>query len=144
MLFLLLCGNSTRICAQTNALEKTIDTLKGKLKDNSIPRKTLKDRLLYPHRWYVKHLLQPKKTDFDTSYILNNKRKLTVTLPVIKKNFGFGIDDLLKSKALKFSPNTNYLVGVHLSNLIITFGFTPGIRFGARAGRGTTVNKDFQ
>ena len=121
-----------------------IDTVKSKLIVEDIPKKTLKDKLMYPHRWYVKQLLAPKVPAYDTSYIKNNKRKLTITIPVAKKFYGFNIKDLDKKTTLKFSPNNYYHVGFNFSNIILTFGFSPGIKFGAKPNKGTTISKDFQ
>ncbi len=121
-----------------------VDTIKTKLIVEEIPKKTAFDIIMYPHRWYVRHLLAPKQVPFDTSYIKSNKRKLTITVPVSKKFYGFNINDLSTGKTLKFSPNNYYHVGFNFSNIILTFGFAPGIKFGAKADKGTTVSKDLQ
>ena len=99
---------------------------------------------MYPHRWYVKQLLSPKKPYFDTSYIKTNERRLTLTLPIAKKYYGFNFIDLKSKKSLNFSPNNYYHVGFNFSNIILTFGFYPGIKFGAKADKGTTKSKDIQ
>src|SRR4051794_14170523 len=101
LLVLLFCSASAQVDSVAKAL---VDTLKGKLIDDDIPSKTFKDKFMYPHRWYVKKLLAPKATDFDTTYITSNKRKLTITIPVAKKYFGFNFTDLDEKKTLKFSP----------------------------------------
>jgi len=121
-----------------------IDTLKGKLIDDKIPSKTFKDKFMYPHRWYVKQLLKPKKPYFDTTYIKSNKRRLTITVPVAKKFYGFNFIDLKEKRALKFSPNNYYHLGFNFSNIILTFGFYPGIKFGAKPNKGTTTSRDYQ
>jgi hypothetical protein len=120
------------------------DTVISKLIVDDIPKKTFKDKLMYPHRWYVKQLLRPKITDFDTSYITNSKRRLTITIPISKKYYGFNIDDLNAKKKLNYSPNTYYNVGFNFSNIILTFGFVPALKLGARQGRGNTKSVDFQ
>lgn len=99
---------------------------------------------MYPHRWYVKQLLAPKQSAFDTSYIKNNNRRLTITIPVAKKFYGFNITDLETNQTLKFSPNNYYHVGFNFSNIILTFGFSPGIKFGSKPNKGTTKSTDFQ
>jgi len=125
-------------------VEKLKDTLVHKLLVDDIPRKTIKDKFMYPHRWYVKQLLAPKVPAYDTSYIKSNKHKLTIAIPIAKKFYGFNIVDLEKKRVLKFSPNNYYNVGFNFSNIILTFGFSPGIKFGAKPNRGATVSKDFQ
>ncbi|MGZ4079801.1 MAG: DUF4421 family protein, partial [Bacteroidia bacterium] len=131
--------------AQIDSIAKALaDTVISKLIVNDIPKKTFKDKLMYPHRWYVKQLLRPKVTDFDTSYITNSNRKLTITIPASKKFYGYNINDIKTNKHLQFSPNNYYHVGIHFSNLILTFGFVPGTKFGARPGRGSTKSTDFQ
>lgn len=99
---------------------------------------------MYPHRWYVKQLLAPKVPYFDTNYIKSNKRKLTITVPVAKKFFGFNFTDLDTRKTLKFSPNNYYHLGFNFSNIILTFGFYPGIKFGAKPDKGSTSSRDWQ
>lgn len=120
------------------------DTIISKLIVDDIPKKTLKDKFMYPHRWYVKQLLAPKQSAFDTSYIKNNNRRLTLTMPVAKKFYGFNITDLETNQTIKFSPNNYYHVGFNFSNIILTFGFSPGIKFGSKPNKGTTKSKDFQ
>lgn len=133
------------LLAQKPDPKEMVDSLKHVLIDDAIPRKTFHDKMMYPHRWYIKQLLKSRPSPFDTTYIISNKRKLTITLPTItKKNLAFSIDDIQRNKILRFSPNTYYLVGLNLSNIIVTFGITPGIKFGAKSGRGKTVNKDIQ
>lgn len=129
---------------EENPVKVIIDTLKGKLIDDEIPSKTFGDKFMYPHRWYIKQLLAPKKPYFDTSYIKSNKRRLTITVPIAKKYYGFNFIDLKAKKALKFSPNNYYHLGFNFSNIILTFGFYPGIRFGAKDNKGTTVSRDWQ
>ena len=121
-----------------------VDTLVSKIIDDDIPRKTFKDKFMYPHRWYIKQLLTPKVSDFDSTYITSNKRKLTITIPISKKFYGFNLADLDVNKKLKFSPNNYYHVGFNLSNVIITFGLYTGIKFGAKSDRGTTSSRDLQ
>ena len=135
-----LCGS-----AQLDTEIKTlIDTIKGKLTDDEIPSKTLVDKLMYPHRWYIKQILTPKKEYFDTSYIKSSKKRLTITIPIAKKYYGFNFTDLNAKKTLKFSPNNYYHIGFNFSNIILTFGFYPGIKFGAKPDKGTTTSRDFQ
>lgn len=125
-------------------LSNVADTIKSKLILDDIPRKTFKDKFMYPHRWYVKQLLTPKTTDFDTTYIRNGKHRLTLTLPVAKKFYGFTLNDLESGRKLRFSPNTYYNIGFNFSNIILTFGFYPGIRFGAKKDHGYTISRDLQ
>lgn len=127
-----------------NPVKVLMDTLKGKLIDDEIPSKTFKEKFMYPHRWYVKQLLTPKKPYYDTNYIKSNKRRLTITIPVVKKYYGFNFIDLKEKKALKFSPNNYYHLGFNFSNIILTFGFYPGIKFGAKPGKGSTSSRDYQ
>lgn len=130
---------------QLDSLAKnTFDTLKSKLIVDDIPKKTAKDLFMYPHRWYVKQLLKPRVTDFDTTYIRSVKHKLTIAVPVAKKFYGFNITDLEAKKTLKFSPNTYYHLGFNIGNVILNFGFYPGIKFGAKANKGHTSSRDFQ
>lgn len=131
--------------SQIDSLANNIkDTVISKLILDDIPKKTLKDKFMYPHRWYVKQLLAPKISAFDTTYIKNNNRKLTITIPVAKKFYGFNITDLETHQTLKFSPNNYYHVGFNFSNIILTFGFSPGIKFGSKPNKGVTKSKDFQ
>jgi hypothetical protein len=131
--------------AQIDSITKSfVDTVKTKLLVNDIPRKTFKDKFMYPHRWYTKQLLRPKITDFDTSYITSTKAKLTLTIPFSKKFYGFNLNDLDKNKRLNFSPNTYYHVGLNFSNVMLTFGFASAIRFGAKANKGHTRSRDLQ
>ena len=139
-----LCG-WTNLSAQLDSVVVNMaDTLISKLIVEDIPRKSFHDKLMYPHRWYVKQLLRPKITDFDSTYITSNKRRLTLTLPISKKFFGFNLTDPLSNKTLQFSPNTYYNVGFNFSNIILTFGFAPGLRFGAKPGHGNTSSRDYQ
>jgi hypothetical protein len=124
--------------------ENIVDTIKSKLIVEKIPRKTAFDKFMYPHRWYVNRLLKPKVPSFDTTYIKSNKRKLTITIPVSKKFYGFNINDINTEKTLKFAPNNYYHVGFNFSNIILTFGFVPGTKFGAQKDKGTTKSKDIQ
>lgn len=144
ILFSILCFHYSA-CSQIDSLARNlVDTIKAKLIIDAIPRKTLFDKVMYPHRWYVRRLLAPKAEDFDTTYITTNKRKLTIVIPVSKKFYGFNLNDLSTTKTLKFSPNNYYNVGFNFSNIIVTFGFYPGLRFGAKPNRGTTTSKDIQ
>jgi hypothetical protein len=127
-----------------DAVKTLIDTIKGKLTDDEIPSKTFKDKFMYPHRWYVKQLLNQKEPYFDTTYIQSNKKRLTITIPIAKKYFGFNFIDLQSKKALKFSPNNYYHLGFNFSNIILTFGFYPGIKLGAKPNKGITQSKDIQ
>ncbi|HEY0029768.1 MAG TPA: DUF4421 family protein [Bacteroidia bacterium] len=99
---------------------------------------------MYPHRWYIKQLLKPKITDFDTSYIISAKRRLNITIPITKKYYGFNVNDLSENRRLNFSPNTYYHVGFHFSNVLLTFGFASTIKFGANSTRGNTTFRDIQ
>lgn len=121
-----------------------VDTIKNILIVDDIPKKTLGEKLMYPHRWYVKQLLAPKVPAYDTNYIKNQKHRLTITIPVAKKFYGFNLTDLEKKRTMRFSPNNYYHVGFNFSNIILTFGFSPGIKFGAKPNHGTTSSKDFQ
>lgn len=121
-----------------------VDTIRHILIVDDIPRKTLGEKLMYPHRWYVKQLLAPKVPAYDTNYIKNQKHKLTITVPVAKKFYGFNLTDLEKKRTMRFSPNNYYHVGFNFSNIILTFGFSPGIKFGAKPNRGSTSSRDFQ
>ena len=131
--------------AQVDSIVKNlVDTVISKVIVDDIPRKTVKEKLMYPHRWYIKQLLRPKISNFDTTYITSNKRKLTITIPITKKIYGFTINDHTEKKKLQFSPNTYYYIGFNFSNIILTFGFTPAIRFGSKPNRGTTISRDLQ
>ncbi len=144
-LFIILCFSSAGFSQIDSLARNFIDTLKSKLIVEDIPRKTLKDKLMYPHRWYVKQLLAPRVPTYDTSYIKNNKRRLTITIPIAKKFYGFNITDLEdKKRTLKFSPNNYYHIGFNFSNIILTFGFSPGLKFGAKPNKGKTTSTDFQ
>jgi hypothetical protein len=144
ILFSILCLHYT-CSAQLDSLAKNlIDTVKSILIVDDIPKKTFKDKFMYPHRWYVKRLLAPKPIDYDTTYIKNHKHRLTITIPVAKKFYGFNITDLEKKRTIRYSPNNYYNVGFNFSNIILTFGFSPGLKFGAKPNRGTTKSRDFQ
>ena len=125
-------------------IKTLVDTIKGKLTDDEIPSKTFKDKMMYPHRLYIKQILTPKKPYFDTSYIKSSKKRLTITIPVAKKFYGFNFTDLKEKRTLKFSPNNYYHIGFNFSNIILTFGFYPGIKFGAKPDKGTTSSRDIQ
>ena len=148
ILFLIFCVLllvSQKSSAQVDSIVRSIkDSLVSKLIVDDIPQKTFGDKFMYPHRWYVKQLLRPKITDFDTSYIMSNKRRLTITLPITKKYYGFNLNDITKNKKLKFSPNTYYQVGFNFSNILLTFGFSPGIRFGSKPDKGYSRSRDYQ
>ncbi|MDI1354834.1 MAG: DUF4421 family protein [bacterium] len=143
LLVLMFVSSNTQ--SQIDSLAKNlIDSVKSKLLDDDIPQKTFKDRFMYPHRWYVKQLLAPQTPYYDTNYIRSNKRKLTLTIPVVKKFYGFNFTDLSTKNTLMFSPNNYYYVGFNFSNIILTFGFYPGIKFGAKPDKGNTSGKDVQ
>ncbi len=144
ILFSILCFNFSAHSQIDSLAKNLVDTLKSKLIVSDIPRKTFFDKIMYPHRWYVKRLLAPKIEDFDTTYITTNKRKLTIAIPITKKFYGFNVNDLSTGRTLKFSPNNYYHLGFNFSNIIVTFGFYPGIKFGAKPNRGTTNSKDLQ
>ncbi|MES2133934.1 MAG: DUF4421 family protein [Bacteroidota bacterium] len=132
--------------SQVDSIARTvIDSIKSKLIIDEIPKKTFFDIMIYPQRWYVRKLLAKKPPAYDTTYIKNNKRRrITLTLPVSKKFYGFNISDHKKNRSLNFSPNTYYTIGIHLSNVIVSFGFSPGLKFGAKKDKGETKSKDFQ
>lgn len=131
--------------SQIDSLAKNlVDTLVSKLIVDDIPHKTFGERFMYPHRWYVKQLLAPRESDFDTSYIRAIKQRLVITVPLAKKFYGFNINDLTNKKELKFSPNNYYHVGFNFNNIIVSFGFYPGIRFGSKANAGNSRSKDIQ
>ncbi|MEO6302461.1 MAG: DUF4421 family protein [Bacteroidia bacterium] len=135
----------TSCVAQIDSIAKAlVDTVKSKLIVDDIPKKTFKDVFMYPHRWYVRLLLSPKKSAYDTSYIKSSKHKLTITIPLVKKFYGFNITDITTKKTLKLSPNNYYYLGFNFSNVIATVGFYPGIKFGSKPNRGKTSGKDFQ
>ena len=108
------------------------------------PQRHLKTKWMYPHRWYIKQILTPKKPYYDTSYIKSSKKRLTITVPIAKKFYGFNFTDVKEKRTLKFSPNNYYHIGFNFSNIILTFGFYPGIKFGAKAGKGITTSRDIQ
>lgn len=131
--------------AQLDSIVKAIsDTVINKLIVDDIPKKTFKDKFMYPHRWYIRLLLKPRNSDFDTTYILSNKRKLTLTIPVSKKYYGFNIIDYSSGSKLKFQPNNYYHIGFNFSNLFLTFGFVPNLKFGSKESRGATKTLDIQ
>ncbi|MBC7695637.1 MAG: DUF4421 family protein [Burkholderiales bacterium] len=131
--------------AQLDSIVKAIsDTVINKFIVDDIPKKTFKDKFMYPHRWYIRLLLKPTNSDFDTTYILSSKKKLTITIPVSKKYYGFNLFDHSSSSKLKFLPNNYYHVGFNFSNMFLTFGFVPNIKFGSKEGRGPTKAVDFQ
>lgn len=131
--------------AQLDSVVKAVaDTVIHKLLVDDIPRKTFKDKFMYPHRWYIKQLLKPQITDFDTTYILSNKRKLTITIPVSKKYYGFNLLDYSSGNKIKFQPNNFYHIGFNFSNMFLTFGFVPNLKFGAKPERGSTKSVDYQ
>ena len=131
--------------AQLDSVVKAVaDTVISKLLVDDIPRKTFKDKFMYPHRWYIKQLLKPRTSDFDTTYILSNKRKLTITIPVSKKYYGFNLLDYSTGNKLKFQPNNFYHIGFNFSNIFLTFGFVPNLKFGAKPERGITKSVDYQ
>jgi hypothetical protein len=127
-----------------NLARNLVDTIKTKLLDDAIPRKSVKDKLMYPHRWYVKQLLRPRISNLDTNYITSTKREFTFVLPISKKFYGFNINDLSDNRRLKFSPNTYYHIGFNFSNIILTFGFGSALRFGAKPNHGKTISRDLQ
>jgi len=140
---ILLSGSSLQ--SQIDSLAKNLmDTLVSKLIVDDIPHKTFGERFMYPHRWYVKQLLAPKVSDFDTNYIRAIKHRLVVTVPLAKKYYGFNINDIHTKKEVKFSPNNYYHVGFNFNNVIVSFGFYPGIRFGEKANAGHSSSKDIQ
>ncbi len=144
ILFSIFCLSSSGF-AQLDSLARTLfDTIKEKLIVDDIPKKTFGDKFMYPHRWYVKQLLAPKVTAYDTNYIKNQKHRLTIAMPVAKKFYGFNLTDLEKKRTMRFSPNNYYHVGFNFSNIILTFGFSPGLKFGAKPNRGDTKSRDFQ
>lgn len=131
--------------AQLDSLIKAVaDTVVHKLIVDDIPKKTFKDKFMYPHRWYVKQLLKRHVSDFDTSYIMSNKRKLTITIPISKKYYGFNMNDPNSNRKLKISPNNYYNIGFNFSNLLLTFAFVPPLKIGARSDRGNTKSTDLQ
>lgn len=144
VLFSIICLHSSAFAQLDSLARNLIDTVKNILIVDDIPKKTFGDKFMYPHRWYVKQLLAPKVPAYDTNYIKNQKHKLTVTIPVAKKFYGFNLTDLERKRTMRFSPNNYYHVGFNFSNIIVTFGFSPGIKFGARPDRGSTSSKDFQ
>jgi hypothetical protein len=144
VLFSLLYLNVT-CSAQLDSIARTIyDSIKGRLIIEEIPRKKFTDILMYPNRWYARRVVATKVPYYDTNYIKSNKRRLTLTMPVSKKFYGFNISDLEKNRKLKFSPNNYYNIGIHISNIIATFGFSPGLKFGAKADKGKTKSRDYQ
>lgn len=144
ILFSVFCLHSSAFAQLDSLARSLIDTVKNILIVDDIPKKTFGDKFMYPHRWYVKQLLAPKVPAYDTNYIKNQKHKLTVTIPVAKKFYGFNLTDLEQKRTMRFSPNNYYHVGFNFSNIIVTFGFSPGIKFGARPNRGSTSSRDFQ
>jgi len=144
ILFSFFCLSSSGIAQLDSLTRNLVDTVIHKLIVDDIPRKTLADKFMYPHRWYVKQFFFTQKTAYDINYIKNQKHKLTVAIPVAKKFYGFNLTDLEKKRTMRFSPNNYYHVGFNFSNIILTFGFSPGIKFGAKPDRGTTKSRDFQ
>ncbi|MDF2449033.1 MAG: hypothetical protein K0R26_1537 [Bacteroidota bacterium] len=131
--------------AQVDSLVKALsDTVIKKLIVDDIPKKTFKDKFMYPHRWYIKQLRKRRISDFDTSYMMSNKRKLTITIPASKKYYGVNLIDPDSKKKLKISPNNYYNIGFNFSNIYLTFAFVPPLKFGAKPGRGNTKSTDIQ
>jgi hypothetical protein len=140
-----LCFVSAKGQVQLDSLIKALsDTVVNKLIVDDIPKKTFKDKFMYPHRWYVKQLMKRRITDFDTSYIMSNKRKLTITIPISKKYYGVNLIDPSTKDKLKISPNNYYNIGFNFSNLYLTFAFVPPFKIGAKEGRGDTKSTDLQ
>lgn len=144
ILFSIFCLSSSGFAQLDSLARNLLDTVIHKLIVDDIPKKTFADKFMYPHRWYVKQLLAPKVAAYDTNYIKNQKRRLTIAVPIAKKFYGFNLTDLEKKRTMRFSPNNYYHVGFNFSNIILTFGFSPGIKFGAKPDRGTTKSRDFQ
>lgn len=144
ILFSFLCLSSSGFAQLDSLARNLVDTVMSKLIVDDIPKTTFADKFMYPHRWYVKQLLAPKVPAYDTNYIKNQKRRLTIAMPIAKKFYGFNITDLEKKRTIRFSPNNYYHIGFNFSNIILTFGFSPGIKFGAKPNRGTTKSRDFQ
>ncbi len=127
-----------------STVKAVADTVISKLIVDDIPKKSFKDKFMYPHRWYVKQLMKRRITDFDTTYILSNKRKLTITIPISKKYYGVNLIDPKTNKKLKISPNNYYNIGFNFSNMFLTFAFVPPLKIGAKEGRGNTKSTDLQ
>jgi hypothetical protein len=143
ILFFLFCSLQAR-CQLDSVAMNLFDTLKAIIIDDAIPKKTFGDLFMYPHRWYVKQLLRPRLPYYDTNYIKSNKKKLNLSVAIAKKFYGFNFDDISLDQSLKFSPNNYYHIGFNCSNIILSFGFYPGIKFGAQPGKGTTKSRDIQ
>lgn len=141
LLFLLPARTESQIDSLARHL---VDTVRSILIDEKIPSATLWEKFMYPHRWYVKQLLTPRFPYYDTSYIGSNKKKLNLSVAVAKKFYGFSLIDIQSGQSLKFAPNNYYYLGFNCSNIILSFGFYPGIRFGAKPGRGNTGGQDLQ
>jgi hypothetical protein len=99
---------------------------------------------MYPQRWNVKQLLAPNVSDFDTNYIQAIKHRLVFITRPAKKYYGFNIHDIHTKKEAKFSPNKYYHVIFNFNNVIVSFGFYPGKRFGEKANAGHSSSKDIQ
>ena len=145
-LFILLFAFQSNITfAQIDSIAThVIDKVKDKLDDKRIPRETFFEKIMYPHRWYIKQLLKPKKIVFDTNYIGSYKQRLTLTLPLVKKFYEFNLRDINTNNAVKFTPNNYYQFGLNFSNVVLTFGFYPGLKFGSNPSNVDTRSVDFQ
>ncbi|WP_317900111.1 DUF4421 family protein [Aurantibacillus circumpalustris] len=145
VLVIIVLGNVSPMFSQADSLVKTlIDTVVSKLIVDDIPRKTFKDKFMYPHRWYVKQMLKSHTSDIDTTYVRSVKKKLVITVALAKKFYGFNLVDLETKKELDFAPNNYYHVGFNFNNIIFSFGFYPGIKFGSKPNSGNTKSIDIQ
>ena len=144
LLYSIFCFHLSAFSQIDSIAQNIVDTIKSKLIIEEIPHKTVFEKFMYPHRWYIKKRLEKRPVDFDTTYIKTNKRKLTISLPVAKKFYGYNLHDLSTNKSFKVSPNHYYQVGFSLSNLIVTFGVFPGIRFGDDPDKGKTRGVNLQ
>jgi hypothetical protein len=124
-------------------IQNLADSVKVLLIDTKIPHRTFGELFMYPHRWYVKQLLKERKVYYDTNYISSNKRKFTIAPALAKKYYGFNVHDLERAQSLKFLPNNFYHLGFNVSNIIVSFGFYPGLKFGADSRKGNTSARDF-
>ncbi len=111
-----------------------------------IPHKTAKQKWMWIHRSTAYIIVKERPTHSDTNYIKSYKKQLVVTLPLSTRFMRFELRDWATGNRLKYSPNSQYDLGISVNSKFASFLINTGATFfeNDRGVKGKTDYRDYQ
>ena len=76
----------------------------------TIPHRTAREKLMWPHRVFALEVTKEKKINYDTNYIKSYRRSLTITLPLSTRFLKFSI--VRRDTCFGIQVNNTYIIEV--------------------------------